>query len=178
LITKASFDKAAERFLSELLDELPEDRSIAILSGDPDEKAGQRFCDLFGQRVQYRGALRPDDKPDCMGERSFFAGDGLNDTLALAKATVSCQLGTRAMALSQADICLEPQNLPVLLDVLRYSRKYVSVLKQTGLLALSYNLLAWSFAACGKFSPVGAVTAMLTSSVLLALSVLRLRKVS
>jgi cation transport ATPase len=176
LIGKAIFDEQAMKFIDQVL-RFRSDLKIEILSGDPNPQAGQSWVAIQPERISYYGQLSPEQKAQRIGPNSLFVGDGLNDTLALAKATVSCRLGQRVLGFAPVDIQLQAPNLENILVVLRYAKKYKSIQWQTAMLAFSYNLIALTLAALGKFSPLGAVLAMLTSFLLLLLSSLRLLKI-
>lgn len=171
LVTQNQFNRSAERFLDQLQALGGENVQISILSGDPDPSAGRRYAT---RELNYSGNLSPQEKADRIVNPALFVGDGLNDTLALGRAKVSCRLGDRARNFVPVDIHLQGQDPSSLLEVIRYSHKFLKVLKQTALVALSYNVIAITLAATGVFTPPGAVLAMLTSLLLLLASISRL----
>ena len=83
-------------------------------------------------------------------------------------------MGERARDFAPVDLHIQGAYLPALVDVLKYSRRYVRILKQTVLLAFLYNVMALILAAWGHFTPLSAVLAMLTSFLVLLASVARL----
>lgn len=178
IVTRQTFDEQGLALVTRLLEVLPSGAGIEILSGDPRPGAGERFCRLAPGRVVYRGNLTPEEKAALAGPDALFVGDGLNDTLAMARSGVSCRVGERVRGFAPVDLHLASDNLGALVAVLAYSRRFVTVLGQTALLALTYNLVAWSLAAAGRFGPLGAVAAMVTSLVVLVLSASRLLRCS
>ncbi len=175
IIVKSIYDSNAHQFLKNLL-ALGRDTKIEILSGDPTVGAGGSFTNL-DNRISYSGNLTPEGKSERIQGPSVFVGDGLNDTLALAKAHVGFRLGHRILGFAPVDFHLQTPNLDLILATIQYSRKYRTVLIQTGCAAFIYNALAFTLAGLGKFSPLGAVLSMLASFLIMLLSVSRLSKV-
>lgn len=175
IFVKSVYDSNSQHFLKKLL-AFKRDSMIEVLSGDPVVGAGNQFKNL-DQRITYQGNLTPEEKADRIKGHSIFVGDGLNDTLALSKATVSFRLGHRILGFAPVDFHLRSPNLDLILSTLQYSKKYQRVLVQTGCAAFLYNALAFTLAGFGKFSPLGAVLSMLTSFSIMLLSVSRLYKV-
>ncbi len=173
IVVKTIFNHQAKNFLGELLNELPR-AEIEILSGDPRLEAGAPLLMIAPKRLIYRGGLSPEEKAQAILPHSLYIGDGLNDTLALAKASVSCRVGNRVLGFAPVDIQLQVPDLEIILSVMKYAKRYRRILLQTALSALLYNVIAFSLAIAGKFSPLGAVVAMLLSFVLLFLSSSRL----
>jgi Cu2+-exporting ATPase len=174
LITCQQFDALSLEFLRRLL---TSHRQVHILSGDPQGELVAARYHAVDSRLSYEGNLTPADKAQRIGERggkSLFVGDGLNDTPAMACATVSCRVGRRAPTVAPVDLEIPSGDLSVLLTVLNYSQRFLRTLKQTALLAASYNVLALLLACQGHFTPLGAVLAMFTSLTLLTLSAARL----
>jgi cation transport ATPase len=163
--------KHLERSRGALL-ELLEDPclSVQILSGDPRADAGLHWEQLaVGRNLSYRGGLSPSDKADLIPPRCAFVGDGLNDTLAMARAAVSLRIGARGLA--PADIQLLDADLRRLPELRRYALRFRWVVLRTVAMAATYNLLAWTLAGLELFTPLGAVLAMLTSLTLMLVSI-------
>jgi Cu2+-exporting ATPase len=175
ILVKSVYDADSLRFLEKLLRFAPRAK-VEILSGDPAAEAGAAFTGL-DRRIGYSGNLSPEQKADRIGDSSAFVGDGLNDTLALAKARVGFRLGHRVLGFAPVDFHLQAPELDLILATIGYARKYRRVLIQTGCAALIYNASALALAALGKFSPLGAVLSMLASFSVMLLSVSRLAKV-
>lgn len=175
IIVKSVYDSNSHQFLKKLLNVNP-NAKIKILSGDPSGSAGTSFTEL-DQRISYFGNLTPEEKAERVQGASAFVGDGLNDTLALARSRVSFRVGHRIFGFAPVDFHLQSPNLGLILAAIEYSKKYRKVLIQTGCAALLYNALALTLAGLGKFSPLGAVLSMLASFSVMLLSVSRLSKV-
>lgn len=175
IIVKSIYDLSAHQFLKKLLG-LGRDTKIEILSGDPTIGAGDSLANI-DERISYFGNLTPEGKSERIQGPSAFVGDGLNDTLALAKANVGFRLGHRILGFAPVDFHLQTPNLDLILATIHYSKRYRKVLIQTGCAAFLYNVLAFTLAGLGKFSPLGAVLSMLVSFSIMLLSVSRLSKV-
>lgn len=174
IVSKSRTDSTGHQFLDQLSQIAANSVRIEILSGDPDPKAKSRLLGTHLKRIHYHGNLSPEEKANRIKNPSLFVGDGLNDTLALGRAQVSCRIGARAKDFIPVDLHLQGGNLLALLTVLQYSRRFVEVLRQTAALALLYNLSAITLAASGLFTPLGAVVAMVLSFLILMGSVSRL----
>ncbi|MNL02060.1 Zinc-transporting ATPase [compost metagenome] len=174
VLSKPIYDSKSKYFLKKLLNSVP-DVKIEILSGDPRPDAGKYFTNI-DQKISFRGNLSPEEKAQAIRGYSAFIGDGLNDTLALAKARVSFRIGHRIIGFAPVDFHLQLPNIDLILATIHYSKKYRKVLIQTGCAAFLYNILALTLASLGKFSPLGAVLAMLTSFSLMLLSAFRLNR--
>ncbi len=174
IVRKQIYDAQSKLFLQKLLT-MHSDTRIEIISGDPARDAGRDFSTI-SEKIVYRGNLSPEEKVQALQAPCAFVGDGLNDTLALAKANVSFRLGSRIMGFAPVDFHLQVSNLELVLLVTRYAKKYRAVLIQTASAAFVYNGIALTLAILGKFSPLGAVLAMSGSFSLMLLSVFRLSR--
>ncbi len=175
LFVKSIYDSNSQYFLKRLL-ATGRDTKIEILSGDSTAGAGSQFSNL-DQGITYLGNLTPEEKAERVSGLSAFVGDGLNDTLSLAKASTSFRLGHRVLGFAPVDFHLQSPDLNLILVAIQYSKKYRKVLIQTGCAAFVYNALAFILAGLGKFSPLGAVLSMLASFSIMLLSVSRLYKI-
>lgn len=175
ILVKSVYDSNSLAFLKKLL-ALCRKATIEILSGDPFTGAANQFTELDA-KISYHGNLAPEEKAARIQDSSVFVGDGLNDTLALAKARVGFRLGQRVIGFAPVDFHLQSPNLDLILDTIQYSKKYRKVLIQTACAAFFYNVFAFVLASMGKFSPLGAVISMFVSFSMMLLSVSRLSKV-
>lgn len=174
LESEAEAEAEAFRGLDEMLNMLPPHGTVEILSGDPDPSAEQRMLRRLTDRVSYHGNLSPEEKAARIRGTSLFVGDGLNDTPALAQASVSVRLGERVRKFIPVDIQLRACGVERLPQLINYAKKFERVLVQTAGLAAVYNLAAWTLAFRGLFTPLGATFAMAGSLLLMLWSVKRL----
>lgn len=175
ILSKSIYDSNSLKLLEKLLS-LYRNAKIEILSGDPLPRSGDPFTKI-DDRISYHGNLAPEEKAQRLQKNSVFVGDGLNDTLALAKARVSFRLGHRVLGFAPVDFHLQSPNLELVLTAIQYAKKYRKVLIQTGSAAFLYNISALVLAGLGMFSPLGAVLSMFGSFSVMLLSVFRLSNV-
>ncbi|MBW2707991.1 MAG: cadmium-translocating P-type ATPase [Deltaproteobacteria bacterium] len=110
----------------------------------------------------YQGDLLPEDKADYVekfekeGKRLVMIGDGVNDALALSKATVGVAMGAGGaeVAIEAADIALVDSNLERLVTLRQLSHRTLRTIEQNYYLATGTNVLGVILGAGGLLSPV------------------------
>jgi Cu2+-exporting ATPase len=155
--------------------------AVVLLSGD---RAGvvEDVANKLGIS-HYHSAMTPVDKAQFIemargdNEQVFMVGDGLNDAPALAAANVSIS-PTTASDLSQvtADMVFQGQHLSPILEVIEVSKRSNALVKQNFGLAFFYNIFAIPLAVMGLATPLVAAIAMSSSSILVILNALRLKR--
>lgn len=155
---------------------------VTLLSGDYEAAAQAAAADLGIETVIAR--VSPDQKHRVLeqlksdGHCVLMIGDGLNDTAALAAAHASLAPSSAIDASrNAADVVLTRESfadLPSVLDVGSRARRLS--LQNFGI-ALSYNCVAVPIALLGFATPLMAALAMSTSSIMVLLNAIRVRKV-
>ena len=160
---------------------------IHMLTGDHLASA-KRVAALTGIK-HFQAGMTPEGKADFVDELKqqgrivCMAGDGINDTIALARADVGMAMGTGSDASREvAAITLTGHKLMLVADTIALSRKTNRIIKENLIWAFGYNIIAIPIAAGLLFpatgillNPMIASAAMAFSSVSVVLNSLRLR---
>ena len=154
---------------------------VAIVSGD-------RTAAVAGVArglgiADWQAGCRPDDKVSALrrmaadGHRILMVGDGLNDAPALAAGFVSASPAAAAdISRTAADAVFQGQGLAPVLWLLKTGRTAQSRMRENVFLAIVYNAIAVPIAIAGFVTPLIAAVAMSSSSILVTLNALRLRR--
>jgi len=153
---------------------------VALLSGD-----GAGATGALAERLgigDWQAGMTPEAKAAALaryaagGRRILMAGDGLNDTVALAAAHASLSPASALDAARVAsDVVLLGESLAPLPDLLTTARRARRRILENFTLAGGYNAVAIPVALAGLASPLMAALAMSASSITVSLNSLRLR---
>ena len=163
--------------------------TAAMLTGDRAETAGT-IADLLGITL-WKAGCSPQGKAEQLrswaseGYRTAMAGDGINDSPALAVASASIAMGAGSdIAKETAGIILLRPSLEGIVGSIRLSRAILKVIRQNLLFAFAYNIIGIPIAAGILYpffgillSPMIAAAAMSLSSVSVIANSLRLRRI-
>lgn len=150
-----------------------------ILSGDTEEKTRELAQSLSFEH--WRSGISPEQKANIIQGRRQNApvcmvGDGINDTAALANASVSIAPGTALDATrNAADVIIVGDALEQIPTVIQVARKAVQLSKQNFGIAVLYNLIAIPIAVSGFATPLVAALAMSASSITVLCNAMRVR---
>lgn len=155
-------------------------RHIEMITGDH-QQAAQAVARAL-PIDQARWELLPEDKAMRVGEleRQFgpaaMVGDGINDTQALASASLGIALGAKAtdVALETADVVMMGNDLRQLPQLFRHARRALSVVQQNVWFALATKAIFLAMASLGYATLWMAVAADMGATFLVTLNGLRL----
>jgi P-type Cu2+ transporter len=140
-----------------------------IHSGDADFVVAQVARDVgIEPRLAY-SAVTPEQKLEAVrSERvrqTVMVGDGVNDSAALAAASVGIAVhGAAEASLAAADIYLARPGLAGVVDVCASARRTMRVIRICFAVSAAYNILAGTLAAVGMMNPLIAAILMPASS--------------
>lgn len=152
-----------------------------ILSGDRQAPVSALARDLGVE--DFVAGVRPRGKVDrvkalaAAGGKPLMVGDGLNDAPALSAAHVSMAPASAAdVGRMAADFVFLHDSLEAVPLAIEVSRKAGQLIRQNFALAILYNCIAVPAAVLGHATPLIAALAMSSSSVIVVLNSLRLRR--
>jgi len=156
---------------------------IMMLTGD-NENTARSVANALGLDEYMAGCL-PEDKfkkVKTLQEEGAFvsmAGDGINDSPAIAQANVGIAMGTGTdVAMESSDITLVSGDLNGIAKAKVLSVKVMRNIRQNLFFAFIYNTLGIPIAAFGFLNPIFAGLAMILSSISVLSNALRLRRIS
>ena len=152
-----------------------------ILSGDREGPvkalAGELGVSAYVAGVRPRGKVDRIKALAAEGRKPLMVGDGLNDAPALSAAHVSMAPASAAdVGRMAADFVFLHDSLEAVPMAFEVSRKAGSLIRQNFALAVAYNVIAVPIAVMGYATPLIAALAMSSSSVIVVLNSLRLRR--
>ena len=161
---------------------------IHMLTGD-NEVAAHRVADAAGI-LHVSAHVLPEDKAGYVkqlqssGKRVAMVGDGINDSAALAQADLGIAMGQGSdIAIDTAQVTIVSSDLSKLRDLIRLSKRTVTVIRENLFWAFIYHRLAVPVAAGILYpftgfllNPMVAAACMALSSVCVVSNSLRLRK--
>ncbi len=150
---------------------------LEILSGD--NESSVKECAKKLGISKYHAHLTPEDKVQIISSYKgvcAMVGDGNNDALALKQASVSLGFEKSALSKSACDILLLEEDLSLLEKAFHNAQKVYQVVLQNIVLSLIYNAILIPVAMLGYINPLIASLSMSTSSLLVVLNSLRLKR--
>jgi Cu+-exporting ATPase len=154
---------------------------VVMLTGDH-ETTARRIANEVGID-EYHAALLPDGKAELIdryhdeGHIIVMAGDGINDSIALAKSDIAIAMGSGAdIAIDVSDVVLledKPQNIA---DAYIISRRTFRAVKQNLGSSILYNTIAVPLAVMGYVNPLVAALAMSLSSLFVVGNSMRIKE--
>jgi heavy metal translocating P-type ATPase len=154
--------------------------AVSIVSGDTALATGAVAARLGVEAVS---EATPADKRAAVvrlqerRRRVLFTGDGVNDAPALTQADVGLAMGRGTdVTMESAGAVLVRDDLRLVSDLVRLSRRTYAVIQQNVFWAFFYNAVAIPLAVAGVLHPIVAAAAMAASSLFVVGNSLRLRR--
>jgi len=148
---------------------------VVMLTGD-NELSAAKVAKELGIN-EYKSKMTPQDKllfiesAQKNGEVVIMAGDGINDSLALARADIGIAMASGAeINLQTSDIVLLKNSLNELKDAILIGRKTYRTIKQNIGISIIYNAITIPLAMAGFIIPLVAAISMSFSSILVVLN--------
>ncbi len=142
---------------------------VVMLTGDRAEVASKIAKEVGIEEVESN--LLPQDKAELIdsyhkkGEIVVMVGDGINDSIALAKSDIAIAMGSGAdIAVEVSDVILLNNSLNSLKNSFLLAKNVFKSIKQNLSLSLLYNIIAVPLAVMGYVTPLVAALAMSLSS--------------
>ncbi|MCC6905507.1 MAG: cation-translocating P-type ATPase [Anaerolineae bacterium] len=172
--------ESSREALTELKRTSPEIRTVMLTGDNP--AAAQAVAAQAGSIDEVRAGLLPEDKLEAVRglERRYGAvamvGDGINDTPALAAASLGIALGGAgtAQAMETADIVLMQDGIARLPEAVRASRRARRIIQQNIALSLGLKAIFLALAIPGLATMWMAVFADMGASLLVTLNGMRM----
>ena len=155
-----------------------------LVTGDHARTAREVAAAVGIDPENVRAEVMPEDKVDAVrdlqrqGRVVAMVGDGVNDAAALAGADLGLAMGGGTdVAIEAADLTLVSGDLRTAPLAIRISRRTLRIIQENLVWAFGYNVFAIPLAAFGLLNPGIAAAFMASSSVIVVLNSLRLRRV-
>jgi len=143
--------------------------NVVMLTGDQERVAKTIAKEVGIDKV--KANLLPTNKAEIIesyhknGEIIVMVGDGINDSIALAKSDIAIAMRSGAdIALEVSDVVLLNNNLKTLKNAFLMAKDVFKTIKQNLALSLLYNIIAIPLAVMGHVTPLISALAMSLSS--------------
>jgi Cu2+-exporting ATPase len=155
---------------------------VMMVTGDNRRTALSVARSIGLQDDMVRASVSPVEKAEIIkglqesGREVMMAGDGINDAPALVQADVGIAMGRATdIALESADMVLVRNDLRLVPEAVKLSKRTYGVIKQNLFWAFIYNMVALPLAVGGLLHPVIAAIAMTLSSLSVVGNSMRLK---
>ena len=154
---------------------------VVMLTGDH-ERSAQKVAQAVGI-TEVHAKLLPQDKSSMIeqfhqeGHIVVMAGDGINDTIALAGADIAIAMGSGAdIAISISDVVLLDEKPNSIYESYKISRRTFRAVKENLGFSILYNIIAVPLAVAGFVNPLVAALSMSLSSLAVVANSMRIKR--
>ncbi len=155
---------------------------IVMLTGDHEKSAKSIANELGIKDVRY--SLLPTDKAEIIDalhtkdHKVVMVGDGINDSIALAKSDIAIAVGSGAdIAISVSDVVLLSDNAIKISQAFQIAKRTYQAIKENLTFSILYNIVAVPLAALGFIYPLLAALSMSLSSLVVVGNSMRIRNI-
>ncbi len=153
---------------------------VVMLTGDHEQSA-QKVAKEVGI-TEVHAKLLPQEKATMIdrfheeGNVVVMVGDGINDTIALAKSNIAIAMGNGAdVAISVSDVVLLDEKPQSIYEAYRLSKRTFRAVKENLGFSLLYNVIAVPLAVMGFVNPLVAALSMSLSSLVVVGNSMRIK---
>lgn len=110
-------------------------------------------------------------------KKVIMAGDGINDSIALAKSDIAVSMGNGAdIAISVSDVVLLNENISKIAEAVQISQRTYKAIKENLMLSIIYNIIAIPLAVAGFVYPLVSALSMSLSSLIVVGNSIRIKR--
>ena len=156
---------------------------VIMLTGD-NEKSSTKIAKKVGIS-NFHHSLFPSDKANFIDKLHkenkivIMVGDGINDSIALAKSDIAIAMGSGAeIAIEVSDIIFLNDKIENLITTIKLSKKVYKTIKQNISFSIIYNAITIPLAIMGFVIPLIAALSMSFSSIIVVLNAMRIKTFS
>jgi Cu+-exporting ATPase len=154
---------------------------VVMLTGDHEKSAKNIASELGIDDIKW--GLLPSGKADMIDDlhkqnkKVIMAGDGINDSIALAKSDIAVSMGNGAdIAISVSDVVLLNENISKIAEAVQISQRTYKAIKENLMLSIIYNIIAIPLAVAGFVYPLVSALSMSLSSLIVVGNSIRIKR--
>ncbi|CUV66351.1 Copper-exporting P-type ATPase A (fragment 1) [Sulfurovum sp. enrichment culture clone C5] len=154
---------------------------VVMLTGDHEKSAKSIASELGIYDIKW--GLLPTGKADMIdiyhkqNKKVIMVGDGINDSIALAKSDIAISMGSGAdIAISVSDVVLLNDNITKVSEAMQISKRTYKAIKENLSLSIIYNIIAIPLAVAGFVYPLVSALSMSLSSLIVVGNSIRIKR--
>ena len=154
---------------------------VVMLTGDHEKSAKSIAGELGIDDIKW--GLLPAGKADMIdiyhkqNKKVIMVGDGINDSIALAKSDIAISMGSGAdIAINVSDVVLLNDNITKVSEAMQISKRTYKAIKENLSLSIIYNIIAIPLAVAGFVYPLVSALSMSLSSLIVVGNSIRIKR--